>query len=159
MQGGGAVSGPRLLGRLTAELIHRSPQYMSCISNYEIDLRGEGCGTGQRRVVLVGARSSVRCRCAALCIDRRLQRCSRERAAIAALHNNNNNRKQDRRYRKPGCDRGGCGLCRQMRSGHGRQLVARRVAAMMPPSARSHLINQTALIAASPLTTRPTESV
>lgn len=36
-----APAGPRLLGRLTAELINRSPQYMSCINNYEIDLRGE----------------------------------------------------------------------------------------------------------------------
>mmetsp|Transcript_24003 Transcript_24003/g.42860 ORF Transcript_24003/g.42860 Transcript_24003/m.42860 type:complete len:274 (-) Transcript_24003:127-948(-) len=32
--------GPRLLGRLTAELILRSPQYMNCIRQYEIDLRG-----------------------------------------------------------------------------------------------------------------------
>lgn len=40
--------GPRLAGRLTAELILRSPQYMNCVGNYEIDLRGreidpEGC--------------------------------------------------------------------------------------------------------------------
>lgn len=33
--------GPRLPGRITAELILRSPQYMSCIKQYEIDLRGE----------------------------------------------------------------------------------------------------------------------
>jgi U2 small nuclear ribonucleoprotein A' len=32
--------GPRLAGRLTAELILRSRQYMSCIHLYEIDLRG-----------------------------------------------------------------------------------------------------------------------
>ncbi|GFR47886.1 hypothetical protein Agub_g9696, partial [Astrephomene gubernaculifera] len=32
--------GPRLPGRITAELILRSPQYMSCIKQYEIDLRG-----------------------------------------------------------------------------------------------------------------------
>ncbi len=32
--------GPRLAGRLTADLISRSPQYMSCIKLYEIDLRG-----------------------------------------------------------------------------------------------------------------------
>lgn len=32
--------GPRLAGRLTAELIMRSPQYMNCINLYEIDLRG-----------------------------------------------------------------------------------------------------------------------
>lgn len=32
--------GPRLAGRLTAELILRSPQYMSCIKLYHLDLRG-----------------------------------------------------------------------------------------------------------------------
>ena len=32
--------GPRLAGRLTAELIMRSPQYMSCANQYELDLRG-----------------------------------------------------------------------------------------------------------------------
>lgn len=32
--------GPRLAGRLTAELINRSPQYMNCVRHYEIDLRG-----------------------------------------------------------------------------------------------------------------------
>ena len=32
--------GPRLAGRLTAELILRSPQYMNCVKDYEIDLRG-----------------------------------------------------------------------------------------------------------------------
>lgn len=32
--------GPRLLGRLTAELILRSPQFMNCVSQYEINLRG-----------------------------------------------------------------------------------------------------------------------
>lgn len=32
--------GPKLAGRLTAELISRSPQYMSCVKTYEIDLRG-----------------------------------------------------------------------------------------------------------------------
>lgn len=36
-----APVGARLPGRLTAELIMRSPQYMSCIKQYEIDLRGE----------------------------------------------------------------------------------------------------------------------
>ena len=35
----GAI-GARLAGRLTADLILRSPQYMSCIGEYEIDLRG-----------------------------------------------------------------------------------------------------------------------
>lgn len=38
--GAGAL-GPRLAGRLTAELILRSPQYMSCVKDYEIDLRGK----------------------------------------------------------------------------------------------------------------------
>lgn len=32
--------GARLAGRLTAELIARSKQYMSCIGMYEIDMRG-----------------------------------------------------------------------------------------------------------------------
>ena len=32
--------GPRLAGRLTAETILRSPQYMSCIGLYHLDLRG-----------------------------------------------------------------------------------------------------------------------
>ncbi|GMH41502.1 hypothetical protein BSKO_09412 [Bryopsis sp. KO-2023] len=36
--------GPRLAGRLTAELILRSPQYMNCVKNYEIDLRGNKIG-------------------------------------------------------------------------------------------------------------------
>jgi U2 small nuclear ribonucleoprotein A' len=35
-----APAGPRLLGRLTAELVMRSPQYMNAIDEYEIDLRG-----------------------------------------------------------------------------------------------------------------------
>ena len=33
--------GPRLAGRLTAELVLRSPQYMNAVKEYEIDLRGE----------------------------------------------------------------------------------------------------------------------
>ncbi|KAK9818879.1 hypothetical protein WJX74_006892 [Apatococcus lobatus] len=32
--------GPRLAGRLTAELILRCPQYMNCVKEYELDLRG-----------------------------------------------------------------------------------------------------------------------
>jgi U2 small nuclear ribonucleoprotein A' len=32
--------GPRLAGRLTAELISHSHQYMSCVKMYEIDLKG-----------------------------------------------------------------------------------------------------------------------
>lgn len=31
--------GPKLIGRLTPELILRSPQYMNCVQLYEIDLR------------------------------------------------------------------------------------------------------------------------
>ncbi|MEW5304172.1 MAG: hypothetical protein WDW38_003539 [Sanguina aurantia] len=41
--GAGAL-GPRLIGRLTAELILRSPQYMSCVKMYELDLRGNKIG-------------------------------------------------------------------------------------------------------------------
>ena len=37
---GAGSLGPRLAGRLTAELIMRSRQYMSCINLYELDLRG-----------------------------------------------------------------------------------------------------------------------
>lgn len=33
--------GPRLAGRLTAELVLRSPQYMNTVKEYEIDLRGD----------------------------------------------------------------------------------------------------------------------
>lgn len=33
--------GPRLPGRLTPELILRSPQYMDCLQKYELDLRGQ----------------------------------------------------------------------------------------------------------------------
>ncbi|PNH08090.1 U2 small nuclear ribonucleoprotein A' [Tetrabaena socialis] len=50
-----ASQGPRLPGRITAELIMRSPQYMSCIKLYEIDLRGnkiaaiENLGTTQNQ--------------------------------------------------------------------------------------------------------------
>ena len=40
--------GPRLAGRLTAELILRSPQYMNCVKEYEIDLRG-ACGAALRK--------------------------------------------------------------------------------------------------------------
>lgn len=36
--------GPRLAGRLTAELILRSPQYMNAIKQYELDLRGNKLG-------------------------------------------------------------------------------------------------------------------
>ncbi|KAK9828890.1 hypothetical protein WJX72_002612 [[Myrmecia] bisecta] len=37
---GAGSLGPRLAGRLTAELVLRSPQYMNCVKEYEIDLRG-----------------------------------------------------------------------------------------------------------------------
>mmetsp|Transcript_42242 Transcript_42242/g.100205 ORF Transcript_42242/g.100205 Transcript_42242/m.100205 type:complete len:104 (+) Transcript_42242:234-545(+) len=37
---GAGSLGPRLAGRLTAELILRSPQYMNCCKMYEIELRG-----------------------------------------------------------------------------------------------------------------------
>lgn len=39
-KGAGALLGPRVLGRLTPELILRSPQYMNCVNQYELDLRG-----------------------------------------------------------------------------------------------------------------------
>jgi U2 small nuclear ribonucleoprotein A' len=32
--------GPRALGRLTADLVLRSPQHMNCVHQYELDLRG-----------------------------------------------------------------------------------------------------------------------
>ena len=32
--------GARVIGRLTPELISRSPQYMNCVDQYELDLRG-----------------------------------------------------------------------------------------------------------------------
>ena len=38
--GVGAQLGPRIIGRLTPEVILRSPQYMNPVSQYEIDLRG-----------------------------------------------------------------------------------------------------------------------
>ena len=40
LRAGAGALGPRLAGRLTAELTLRSPQYMSCVGDYEIDLRG-----------------------------------------------------------------------------------------------------------------------
>lgn len=35
----GAI-GSRMAGRLTADLVLRSPQYMNCVGEYQIDLRG-----------------------------------------------------------------------------------------------------------------------
>jgi len=37
--GAGALLGPRVIGRLTPELVLRSPQYMNCVNQYELDLR------------------------------------------------------------------------------------------------------------------------
>jgi hypothetical protein len=37
---GAAGVGPRVIGRLTPELISKSAQYMSCVNQYELDLRG-----------------------------------------------------------------------------------------------------------------------
>lgn len=56
--------GPRLIGRLTPELILRSPQFMSCVNQYEIDLRAnrvaaiENLGATEVRAVVAapGAR-------------------------------------------------------------------------------------------------------
>lgn len=39
-RGVGTLSGPRVAGRLTPDLILRSPQFMNCIHQYELDLRG-----------------------------------------------------------------------------------------------------------------------
>ncbi|KAK2080483.1 hypothetical protein QBZ16_000336 [Prototheca wickerhamii] len=39
-RGVGALAGPRVLGRLTPELILRSPQFMNCVGQYELDMRG-----------------------------------------------------------------------------------------------------------------------
>jgi hypothetical protein len=55
-----AALGPRLAGRLTAELIGRSPQYMNCVQLYEIDLRGELGGEGVGGAAHGGRRSVVR---------------------------------------------------------------------------------------------------
>jgi hypothetical protein len=40
MQEGPRLGLPRLAGRLTAELISRSPQYINAVKDYELDLRG-----------------------------------------------------------------------------------------------------------------------
>ena len=60
-RGVGALSGPRVLGRLTPELILRSPQYMNCVQQYELDLRGnritsiENLGATEVRVPSIAA--------------------------------------------------------------------------------------------------------
>lgn len=38
-KGVGSLVGPRVIGRLTPELILKSPQFMNCINQYELDLR------------------------------------------------------------------------------------------------------------------------
>ena len=61
--GAGALAGPRVLGRLTAELVLRSPQYMNCCGDYEIDMRAnritaiENLGTTE---VGLGGRAALR---------------------------------------------------------------------------------------------------
>jgi hypothetical protein len=44
-RGAGSASGPRVMGRLIPELILRSPQYMNCCQQYELDLRGNRIST------------------------------------------------------------------------------------------------------------------
>lgn len=43
---GASLTSARLGGKLTADLVLRSPQYMNCLGEYEIDLRGKGEGKG-----------------------------------------------------------------------------------------------------------------
>lgn len=56
--------GPRMLGRLTPELILRSPQYMNPVNQYEIDLRAnrvaaiENLGATEVRAPLGGLRGA-----------------------------------------------------------------------------------------------------
>ena len=38
---GTSFTSARLGGKLTADLVMRSPQYMNCLGEYEIDLRGK----------------------------------------------------------------------------------------------------------------------
>jgi hypothetical protein len=38
---GASLTAARLGGKLTADLVLRSPQYMNCLGEYEIDLRGK----------------------------------------------------------------------------------------------------------------------
>ena len=56
-----ASLGPRLAGRLTAELISRSPQYMNCVQDYEIDLRGAGWSVLQKLVFAVSVDQDACC--------------------------------------------------------------------------------------------------
>jgi hypothetical protein len=82
--------GPRLAGRLTAELILRCPQYMNCLKQYEIDLRGAPPLDHARR-------------CAVRCVPRAF--------ALTLLC-----RQQDWHYREHGCDRGGCASLRDLQT-------------------------------------------
>ncbi len=58
--------GPRVLGRLTAELVLRSPQHMNCVHQYELDLRGnritviENLGATEVRILCLGVRARLR---------------------------------------------------------------------------------------------------
>lgn len=105
-------AGPRLLGRLTAELIQRSPQYMSCINNYEIDLRGAGFDAGYAAlcglVVLQCAHASrfdVAARCCVL-RARSLRSFALFTHCQGLMLARLNRRQQDRRHREPRRDRG-----------------------------------------------------
>ena len=60
--GAGAL-GPRLAGRLTAELILRSPQYLSCVKDYEIDLRGQTHALQQTVLASKVQPTDESCRC------------------------------------------------------------------------------------------------
>jgi hypothetical protein len=48
-----ALASARLGGKLTADLVMRSPQYMNCLGDYEIDLRGKKV---ERRTRLMGSK-------------------------------------------------------------------------------------------------------
>lgn len=58
-RGVGALAGPRVLGRLTPELILRSPQFMNCVGQYELDMRGnrinviENLGATEVRILML----------------------------------------------------------------------------------------------------------
>lgn len=92
MEGGKPVGAglARLPGRLTAELVLRSPQFMSCLGLYEIDLRGGqqrgggsadlARGLAQRPTTGAASRKDMRCirvlLTARACRDHRQQDCS-----------------------------------------------------------------------------------
>lgn len=83
--------GPRLAGRLTAELMLRSPQYMSAIKLYEIDLRGAGALDR----VAAAAGGPLACACA-----RPLTRAGTHVTVLC--------RQQDSGHREPGHHPGAC---------------------------------------------------